>query len=81
MQIEIMTMNGCGPCKQLKNLLDEKGVEYTLYNAEDRGGEGAEIKKIMMEGGYRAVPCVLIDREVVGVGTKAIDVLKEKGVL
>ncbi len=76
-QIIVYTKDNCPYCVKAKNLLNKKGVTYTEHNLE---GRPEEIDRIKRETGWRTVPIILIDGEVIG-GFDDMNELDKKGEL
>jgi glutaredoxin 3 len=62
--VEIYTWRTCPFCIRAKELLKEKGVEFTEYAID--GDEAARSKMAQRSGGRRSVPQIFIDDRHVG---------------
>jgi glutaredoxin 3 len=62
--VEIYTWRTCPFCIRAKELLKEKGVEFTEYAID--GDEAARSKMAQRSGGRRSVPQIFIDDQHVG---------------
>lgn len=77
-KIEIYTWSSCPYCVQAKELLDEKGVQYTEYCID--GDESARSKMSKRANGRRSVPQIFINDQHIG-GCDDIHELDYKGEL
>ncbi len=62
-RVTVYTGPFCGYCNAAKRLLDSKGI---AYEAVDLGGDPARRAKLVAETGWRTVPIILVDDELVG---------------
>ena len=62
---------GCGPCKRVKNHLDDKGVDYTYIDTSTE--EGLALAK---DWCVRAVPSMSINGYIVTGDTKIMEAFK-----
>jgi glutaredoxin 3 len=62
--VEIYTWRTCPFCVRAKELLNEKGVEFTEYSVD--GDESARSKMAERSHGQRSVPQIFIDDRHVG---------------
>jgi glutaredoxin 3 len=62
--VEIYTWRTCPFCIRAKELLNEKGVEFTEYAID--GDEAARSKMAQRAGGRRSVPQIFIDDQHIG---------------
>jgi glutaredoxin 3 len=63
-RVEIYTWRTCPYCIQAKELLKEKGVEFTEYGID--GDESARSKMAARSNGRRSVPQIFINDQHVG---------------
>jgi len=61
-KIEIYSWSWCPYCRAAKNLLDKKGVEYTVYDASDKQ-TAQEMEKRAQQS---SVPQIFIDDQHIG---------------
>jgi glutaredoxin 3 len=76
--IEIYTWRTCPFCIRAKELLNEKGVDFTEYAID--GDEAARSKMAQRSGGRRSVPQIFIDDQHVG-GCDDIHAMDARGEL
>ena len=75
-KVEIYYWTTCPYCTRARQLLDEKGVEYTGYDIT--GDEDARAKMVARTGGPKSVPQIFIDDQHIG-GCDDLYALDEKG--
>jgi glutaredoxin 3 len=63
MNITLYTLSSCPFCVRAKQLLDSKGLKYTLHEMDTKPAELAAAKK---KYGHSTVPIVLIDDKLIG---------------
>lgn len=62
-EVWLFTRNGCGYCKKVKDLLADKGYNYTELNVDTDANAGEMFKKLQAPG----VPVTLVgDLEIIG---------------
>ena len=61
--IKIYSTNWCGPCKNAKQLLDERGLSYDEIDIDEIGWSRDDLYE--MTGG-RTIPQIIIDGKPVG---------------
>ena len=62
-EIKVYTTSWCGPCKMAKRLLDEKNLDYTEIDIEEKGWSREDLFK---KTGGRTVPQIVIEGETIG---------------
>ena len=62
-RVTVYTGPFCGYCNAAKRLLDTKGI---AYEAIDLGGRPDERARLVSETGWRTVPIILVDGELIG---------------
>lgn len=77
--ITVYTTPSCPYCTQLKNWLEEEGIEYEDYNVAENKQKA---KEMMQKTGQRGVPQTIIEKEeeeeaVIGFQPEKIKKLKE----
>ncbi|MDD7909302.1 glutaredoxin 3 [Pseudovibrio exalbescens] len=77
-EVVLYTRDMCGFCARAKRLLEEKGVEYTEYNASDDPTYKTEM--IKKANGGRTFPQIFIGSEHVG-GCDDLYALERRGQL
>ena len=77
-KVEIYTWDTCPFCRQAKELLDSKDVEYTEYMI--KGDDDARDKMAARANGRRTVPQIFIDNQWVG-GCDDLHLLEAEGKL
>ncbi|MEA5565659.1 MULTISPECIES: glutaredoxin 3 [unclassified Anabaena] len=77
-KVEIYTWMTCPFCIRAKNLLTQKGVEFTEYSID--GDEAARAKMSERANGRRSLPQIFINDRHVG-GCDDIHALEAKGKL
>ena len=76
-KVVIYTTTFCPYCRVAKRLLEDKGVEYEEINlTEDPEGK----RKVMDELGWRTVPIILINGQLIG-GYDEMSALEREGKL
>ena len=69
---EVVSMQGCGPCKQLKETMKERGIPFTEFDVKTRGDKRLqELKTIMMKEGVEYVPVLFHKGTIMGIGAGA----------
>ena len=63
-KVEIYTWRSCPYCISAKNLLEDKGVEFTEYAID--GDEAARSKMAKRANGRRSVPQIFINDQHIG---------------
>ncbi len=76
-KIEIYTWGYCPFCVRAKNLLAEKGLEFTEINLD---GKDDELVKLREKTGQRTVPQIFIDDSFIG-GFSELSALNADGKL
>ena len=76
-EIKVYSTSWCGPCKMAKRLLDEKGLDYTEIDIEEKGWSREDLFK---KTGGRTVPQIVIEGEPIG-GYDDLKMLDESGKL
>lgn len=76
-KIEIYTWGYCPYCVRAKNLLTEKGMEFTEVPLD---GKDDELMKLRERTGQRTVPQIFIDGEFIG-GFQELSALNAAGSL
>lgn len=61
--IKIYSTSWCGPCKNVKRLLDERGLSYDEIDIEERGWSRDDLYDLT---GGRTVPQIVINEKPVG---------------
>ena len=61
--IKIYSTSWCGPCKNVKRLLDERGLSYVEIDIEEIGCSRADLYDLT---GGRTVPQIVINEKPVG---------------
>lgn len=77
MKIEIYTTGFCPYCDRAKNLLTEKGLDYTEHNLD---GKKEELMALKERTGQRTVPQIFIDDKFIG-GFSELSELNAQGKL
>jgi glutaredoxin 3 len=62
-RVTVYTGPFCGYCNAAKRLLDSKKIPYT---AIDLAGQPAERARLVAETGWRTVPIIMVDEELIG---------------
>jgi len=62
-RVTVYTGPFCGYCNAAKRLLDSKKI---AYDAIDLGGQPEERARLVQETGWRTVPIILVDGELIG---------------
>lgn len=62
-RVRVYTAPLCGYCGAAKRLLDSKGI---AYESIDLGGDPAARARLVEETGWRTVPIILVDGNLVG---------------
>lgn len=73
-RVTVYTAPLCGYCGAAKRLLDSKGIEY---ESVDLGGNPAARAKLVEETGWRTVPIILLDGELIGGYTELSRAMRE----
>ena len=60
--ITIYSSPSCPPCHAVKDFLDEKGVDYTVYDVSQ---DKEKAREMMQKSGGMAVPTLDIDGEII----------------
>lgn len=69
--ITVYSADWCGFCRMVKNYFDQKGIEYTEKNVEEKNEYATEAFE---KSGQRGIPVVDIDGQIiVGFDRPAID--------
>jgi len=76
-KIEIYTWGYCPYCVRAKNLLTEKGMDFTEVSLD---GKDDELMKLRERTGQRTVPQIFIDDEFIG-GFQELSALNAAGSL
>ncbi|MGA2654796.1 MAG: glutaredoxin 3 [Gammaproteobacteria bacterium] len=76
-KVEIYFAPWCPYCRRAKQLLDEKGVNYTLYDVD---AEPAERDNMQKRGAGHTIPQIFIDDKPIG-GCDDLYALEAKGTL
>lgn len=76
--VEIYTWSRCPFCIRAKDLLNQKGIEFTEYCID--GDEGARAKMAQRSHGRRSLPQIFINDEHIG-GCDDIHLLDAQGKL
>ncbi len=66
MALVIYTKPGCPYCQRARDYYDEKGVEFTDYDAQN--DQRAQREMLDISGGDLTVPCIVLDGEYVQSG-------------
>lgn len=61
--IKIYSTSWCGPCKNVKRLLEERGLSYDEIDIEERGWSRDDLYDLT---GGRTVPQIVINEKPVG---------------
>ncbi|SVC43568.1 uncharacterized protein METZ01_LOCUS296422, partial [marine metagenome] len=61
--IKIYSTNWCGPCKNAKRLLDERGLSYDEIDIDEIGWNRDDLYDLT---GGRTVPQIVIDEKPIG---------------
>ena len=61
--IKIYSTNWCGPCKNAKRLLDERGLSYDEIDIDEIGWSRDDLYDLT---GGRTVPQIVIDEKPIG---------------
>jgi glutaredoxin 3 len=61
--IKIYSTNWCGPCKNAKRLLDERGLSYDEIDIDEIGWNRDDLYDLT---GSRTVPQIVIDEKPIG---------------
>ncbi|MFN6571869.1 glutaredoxin 3 [Dendronalium sp. ChiSLP03b] len=77
-KVEIYTWRTCPFCIRAKNLLAEKGIEFTEYSID--GDEAARAKMAQRANGRRSLPQIFINDSHIG-GCDDIHTLESQGKL
>ncbi|RCJ26134.1 glutaredoxin 3 [Nostoc minutum NIES-26] len=77
-KVEIYTWRTCPFCIRAKNLLAEKGIEFTEYSID--GDEAARAKMAQRANGRRSLPQIFINDSHIG-GCDDIHALESQGKL
>lgn len=75
MKIEVYSQSYCPFCRAALELLESRGVPFTLHQMDGRDAELAEKKR---ELGHRTIPIVLVDGELIG-GYQELAALERSG--
>jgi len=75
--IKVYTWTVCPYCDRAKNLLTQKGLEYTEINLD---GKNDELKSLRQKTGYRSIPQIFIGEEFIG-GFQELSNLNAQGKL
>jgi glutaredoxin 3 len=67
MNITIYSLSTCPFCYQAKQLLDAKGIDYTLHELDSNPAELNAAKK---KWGHPTVPIVIVDGKLIGGATE-----------
>ena len=62
-RVEIYTTSYCSFCVRAKSLLQSKNIEYVEHNLD---GKDDELNALKERTGWRTVPQIFIDNELVG---------------
>lgn len=62
-RVTVYTAPLCGYCSAAKRLLDSKKIAYDLI---DLGGDPETRARLVAETGWRTVPLILVDGELIG---------------
>jgi glutaredoxin 3 len=73
-RVTVYTGPFCGYCNAAKRLLDSKKI---AYEAIDLGGQPAERARLVEETGWRTVPIILVDGELIGGYTELSRAMRE----
>lgn len=80
MKIEVLgRVDSCAPCKQLKEELITKGVEFSFYEVDSTGRAEELLSQVRAAGG-RMIPALFIDEEYI-ITASAKEHLQSIGVL
>ncbi|MEZ0390683.1 MAG: glutaredoxin domain-containing protein, partial [Pseudobdellovibrionaceae bacterium] len=74
-KVILYSKNPCPYCVHAKRLLDEKGVKYDFIDLTD---QPETLQKIKNETGWRTVPIIMIDGQLIG-GYSDMKALDEEG--
>ena len=61
--IKIYSTSWCGPCKNVKRLLEERGLSYDEIDIEERGWSRDDLYDLT---GGRTVPQIIINEKPIG---------------
>lgn len=61
--VKVYTTTFCGYCSAAKALLEQKGIDYEEINLS---GDGERRIKVVKELGWRTVPIIVINDNVIG---------------
>lgn len=71
--VEIYSKSNCSYCVMAKNYFESKGIDYTLYDAEDIG----IFKQLLVRNpAARTMPQIFINDELIGGYTDLLEWLK-----
>ena len=73
-RVTVYTGPFCGYCNAAKRLLDSKQI---AYEAIDLGGQPAERARLVAETGWRTVPIIMLDGELIGGYTELTRAMRE----
>lgn len=76
-KVEIYFASWCPYCRRAKQLLDEKSVNYTLFDVD---AEPSERDNMQKRGGGATIPQIFIDDKSIG-GCDDLYALEAKGTL
>ncbi len=62
-RVEIYTTSFCPFCVRAKNLLQSKNIEFVEHNLD---GKDEELRALKERTGWRTVPQIFIDNELIG---------------
>ena len=54
--LQLLTMDGCNPCKEVKSVLDQHGVDYVIHDVKEGSVIVSDMKVMMKAAGIRTVP-------------------------
>ena len=72
-RVTVYTAPICGYCNAAKRLLQSKSI---AYEAIDLGGDPARRAQLVAETGWRTVPIILVDGELIGGYTELVAALR-----
>lgn len=78
MDIKIFTMNGCGYCSKMKELMERVGLEYKEYRL-NRNLTMEEYKKYFPD--ETSFPRLIIDEKPIGDLTESVRYFVERGMI
>jgi len=75
-RVTLYTAPLCGYCGAAKRLLDAKGIAYETI---DLGGDPAARAQLVEQTGWRTVPVIVVDDELIGGYTELTRALRSDG--